>query len=982
MPTDKATTPGSNPSLLEQIEALIKGVREDISKSESSVSLKLDTKIDDLSQRLGDRMGKAETELTAVGIQVAQTRSDLEDVRAELKERDRQLPQLVDRLVEKKIAQSKLPSRGAGPNPRPLALATGGNAIDISHPDKPVNLHEEKYWKARKSLRMWPVPGTSLKEAVLEFITSRLLCPPGILTLDDFEARRVPSSPDYSAQEQVVVTFASIELRDRIKALGKNLRGSDKKTGMQIEPPDHLRGQYQSFQKLAFQMKKRFPSLKRNIKFYDVDQSLTMDVLTQPGSTWRPVLFSDAKTILSKSRERSESVSIAELEDMCDMGPGSRRKRRRETLLSSDSSDDDDTIIDLTADKDKNTSTKPSRIVLSFINANARSLKPKLESLDDCFQEKSLNFATLTETWFQDGRDLELMKADMADHYGLGMIVRNRDRAAINGRLYGGVAFVYRRNGCSFKEFELINPEGHEVLACVGSVAGIKGKIFVLSCYAPPNLTNLRAKVLLEYISDVVGEAKRKFEDCSLIVSGDFNQWPLEEVLDDHPDLGELPYGPTRADREIDRTLVNFTRAIKECGTLPPLETEEGLPSDHNIAWAKAEFEPQKKKLISYTYRSYTDSGADAFADSIRQQSWESVFSKTTASAKVETFQDIIERLMSNHFETKTTIRRETDPPWINDRVRKLWAKRRKVYDREGRSSAWKKLKKKSDKLVKKRAKNYFDKQRSALVAADASKSFHKHVKAYKSREKPATFDIRELYEGKEDEEIAETLADHFNAISTEFDGLSPDDLPSSYSFTLPVLSREDVRKRLVSIRKPKSTVKGDIFPALVARVAIDLAEPLSNIYNCITSTSEWPALWKIEYVTPIPKKALPEGPDDLRNISCTQLLSKVYESFVLEWLGSQIDIRTNQFGGIKGSGAEHCLVQLWQQVLENIEDQRASSLLTSIDYSKAFNRLDFAVCLKAMKLCLPRSGQLRLSLGLGLGFYVIYNTEGSVAQI
>ena len=135
-----------------------------------------------------------------------------------------------------------------------------------------------------------------------------------------------------------------------------------------------------------------------------------------------------------------------------------------------------------------------------------------------------------------------------------------------------------------------------------------------------------------------------------------------------------------------------------------------------------------------------------------------------------------------------------------------------------------------------------------------------------------------------------------------------------------------------------------------MARVAIDLAEPLSNIYNCITSTSEWPALWKIEYVTPIPKKALPEGPDDLRNISCTQLLSKVYESFVLEWLGSLIDIRTNQFGGIKGSGAEHCLVQLWQQVLENIEDQRASSLLTSIDYSKAFNRLDFAVCLKAMK--------------------------------
>ena len=42
-------------------------------------------------------------------------------------------------------------------------------------------------------------------------------------------------------------------------------------------------------------------------------------------------------------------------------------------------------------------------------------------------------------------------------------------------------------------------------------------------------------------------------------------------------------------------------------------------------------------------------------------------------------------------------------------------------------------------------------------------------------------------------------------------------------------------------------------------------------------------------------------------------------------------------------------MIALWQQVLENIEDSRAGSLLTSIDYSKAFNRLDFDHCIRCL---------------------------------
>ena len=93
------------------------------------------------------------------------------------------------------------------------------------------------------------------------------------------------------------------------------------------------------------------------------------------------------------------------------------------------------------------------------------------------------------------------------------------------------------------------------------------------------------------------------------------------------------------------------------------------------------------------------------------------------------------------------------------------------------------------------------------------------------------------------------------------------------------------VAGRIRAFRKPKSMVNGDIFPALFTRYGDLLAIPLCSIFNAITATRVWPLVWKQEFVTTIPKKTLPERVDDLRNISCTMLPSKIYESYVLNWV-------------------------------------------------------------------------------------------------
>ena len=77
----------------------------------------------------------------------------------------------------------------------------------------------------------------------------------------------------------------------------------------------------------------------------------------------------------------------------------------------------------------------------------------------------------------------------------------------------------------------------------------------------------------LEFLSDVIDEGKRKFPDCSLVIGGDFNQWPAHELLQEHPDLTEVQHSPTRQGQKIDRSFTNFGRSVKESGILKPLET-------------------------------------------------------------------------------------------------------------------------------------------------------------------------------------------------------------------------------------------------------------------------------------------------------------------------------------------------------------------------------------------------------------------------
>ena len=119
------------------------------------------------------------------------------------------------------------------------------------------------------------------------------------------------------------------------------------------------------------------------------------------------------------------------------------------------------------------------------------------------------------------------------------------------------------------------------MLAIAGKLNDFREKVIVVAVYLPPNYTRPRAEACLDYIADVISEAKRLFDYPLPIVGCDWNQLPVNHVCQEHTDLAEVDHGPTRNGRKIDKFLVNFARSIQISDTLPPLDNGNSRESAH-----------------------------------------------------------------------------------------------------------------------------------------------------------------------------------------------------------------------------------------------------------------------------------------------------------------------------------------------------------------------------------------------------------------
>ena len=270
------------------------------------------------------------------------------------------------------------------------------------------------------------------------------------------------------------------------------------------------------------------------------------------------------------------------------------------------------------------------------------------------------------------------------------------------------MAVLWKIGWIDFRQVDIKGGADFEILTLAGTVPGQRRKIIVMACYIPPNYLKRKAEDVLNFITDTLVDMKRKFHDPQIVIMGDFNQWKVNEAVDDFADVREVDVGATRGERKLDRVFTNLSRSVVEAGTLDPLATEaneegEVRLSDHRVAYCRLEL-PRKSTFEweTYTYRYFNEQSKKDFKAWIVMHNWDEVLTISGSNAKTTAFQDTLSLAMDSFFPWKTTRRKSNDLPWLNKAVLRKIEDRKRLYWSEGgkRTETWKEEKRKTDQLI------------------------------------------------------------------------------------------------------------------------------------------------------------------------------------------------------------------------------------------------------------------------------------------
>lgn len=165
---------------------------------------------------------------------------------------------------------------------------------------------------------MYPVEaGENLEAAVLLFLTRCLKLPADrtcdlVFTAKALPERRPRQGQQSAVKNEVLVVFESVEQRDEVKSYSKNLQGQED-SGINIKVPYHLKSNFANLRDLAFRMKQKNASFRRNIRYDDRTLDLVMD-FTTGNSKWTSVTAADAR--VSLARRKKSSCTQQELDEV------------------------------------------------------------------------------------------------------------------------------------------------------------------------------------------------------------------------------------------------------------------------------------------------------------------------------------------------------------------------------------------------------------------------------------------------------------------------------------------------------------------------------------------------------------------------------------------------------------------------------------------------------------------------------------------
>jgi hypothetical protein len=765
--------------------------------------------------------------------------------------------------------------------------------IDLLKSGK-VPLQEDDFSRARRSLIIGPIVMSDFDRdrslAVRRFMERELKIRTDSIKTLEIELIREVSQPriEDPSLMYVMIRLSSVDERDFIATHAVNL--DDKKKKVQLVVPHSLRKQYRLAEQKAFSLRKK--NFRTSVRFDDAEQSFQVLAINKETN--------ERKFIKMFQIEEEESFHDA-----------------NSTLSYSTATGQDATKCEV-----------------PFIVTNARSLIPKQSDFLSTLESSSPCAMIVTETWLTN--DVDPIKDDNLQILAKYKTVHNF-RSNKRG---GGVSMWIDKNTISVNKVKSF--KSMEAVLAVGKSKSSNVDLILVGIYLSPSLGPVEVNEQLEEVSTHILLNTKNQRETVVVIGGDWNNFDIT-ILTETCHLTEARHGPTHVSgSKLDFFLISVGYEI-ETIIMPPLQPDDpscSAPSDHNVVLSKIELLKNTRfRAIEYYVRPLTVEQHMAFSESLAEtELYECVEDDDVelAALKLDTY--LWERF--NKAFPRVLVRRpNADKPWRDERQVNLLKALAREGKSNGRSQRWKNLRESINAREKRLINNHAESKFRKLLTIDP-RTYWKRIEMILDL-RNEDFDLANLHENaKNAKEVANEAAGFFAAISG---GHKP--IMKRFTgclFPVPIISPESVEKSLNKMKNRNTSIEGDVPVTIIKENSSKLAGPLAILYQRIFESGIFPSHWKCETSIVIPKRDNPSSLSDTRNISLTKTLSKLAERLLLNYLEVQVipNLQKSQFGGIEGAGIAHLISCLFDDVATAIDDGGAC-LLTAIDFSKAFNKVN-----------------------------------------
>lgn len=170
-------------------------------------------------------------------------------------------------------------------------------------------------------------------------------------------------------------------------------------------------------------------------------------------------------------------------------------------------------------------------------------------------------------------------------------------------------------------------------------------------------------------------------------------------------------------------------------------------------------------------------------------------------------------------------------------------------------------------------------------------------------------------------------------------------------SFDIAQITEEDVKKSVLAISS--SAIGNDgLCSRMIVPILPLLLPILTHIFNFSIRTSSFPSAWKQAIIIPLPKTSKPSSVSHFRPISILPFLSKVLEHMIHRQLSNFIStsslLSPYQSGFRSGHSTVTALIKVSDDIRMAMENKHLT-LLVLLDFSSAFNSVDFDVLLRVL---------------------------------